>query len=94
MNIDPIEQAVGIAEAQASVKMEEKPLAQFQSMVTEFNKNNPGKRVTVGKLEEVFATGVRVFGEQNLRGNENAFAMSFVTRFLNAYAKKQIKTNR
>lgn len=89
MNIDPIEQAVGIANAQVGlVKMEEKPLAQFQSMVREFNKNNPGKRVTVGKLEEVFATGVRVFGEQNLRGNENAFAMSFVTRFLEAYAKK------
>jgi hypothetical protein len=57
-------------------------------MAREFNKNNPGKRVTVGKLEEVFATGIRVFGEQNLRGNENAFAMSFVTRFLEAYAKK------
>jgi HK97 family phage portal protein len=89
MNIDPIEQAVGIANAQlGSVKMEEKPLAQFESMAREFNKNNPGKRVTVGKLEEVFATGIRVFGEQNLRGNENAFAMSFVTRFLEAYAKK------
>ena len=92
MNIDPIEQAVGIANAQVGlVKMEEKPLAQFQSMVREFNKANPGKRVTVGKLEEVFATGVRVFGEQNLRGNENAFAMSFVTRFLEAYAKKPNK---
>jgi HK97 family phage portal protein len=92
MNIDPIEQAIGIANAQVGlVKMEEKPLAQFQSMVREFNKNNPGKRVTVGKLEEVFATGIRVFGEQNLRGNENAFAMSFVTRFLEAYAKKPNK---
>lgn len=97
MNIDPIEQAVGIAEAQSGLvksmeaTIEEKPLAQFQSMVTEFNKNNPGKRVTVGKLEEVFATGIRVFGEQNLRGNENAFAMSFVTRFLDAYAKKPVK---
>lgn len=92
MNIDPIEQAIGIANAQVGlVKMEEKPLAQFQSMAREFNKNNPGKRVTVGKLEEVFATGIRVFAEQNLRGNENAFAMSFVTRFLEAYAKKPNK---
>lgn len=90
VNADPVEQAVRIAESQKGYKPneEEKPLAQFESMVREFNKNNPGKRVTVGKLEEVFARGIQVFNEQNMRGNENAFAMSFVSRFLESYAKK------
>jgi len=93
VNTDPVEQAIRIAESTKGYNPteEEKPLAQFQSMVREFNKNNPGKRVTVGKLEEVFARGIQVFAEQNLRGNENAFAMSFVTRFLEAYAKKPNK---
>ena len=90
VNTDPIEQAVRIAESTKGYKPteEEKPVAQFESMVREFNKNNPGKRVTVGKLEEVFARGIEVFRSQNMRGNENAFAMSFVSRFLESYAKK------
>jgi hypothetical protein len=90
VNVDPVEQAVRIAESTKGYKPneEEKPLVQFESMVIEFNKNNPGKRVTVGKLEEVFARGIEVFREQNMRGNENAFAMSFVSRFLESYAKK------
>ena len=93
VNSDPVEQAIRIAESQKGYKPneEEKPLAQFESMAREFNKNNPGKRVTVGKLEEVFARGIQVFNEQNMRGNENAFAMSFVTRFLESYAKKPNK---
>lgn len=92
VNSDPVEQAIRIAESQKGYKPEEeKPLAQFQSMAREFNKRNPGKRVTAGKLEEVFARGIQVFNEQNMRGNENAFAMSFVTRFLEAYAKKPKK---
>lgn len=91
VNSDPVEQAVRIAEAQKaySPMEEEKPMAQFESMAKEFNKNNPGKRVTAAKLEEVFKRGVEVFRERGMSGNENAFAMSFVTRFLDAYAKKK-----
>lgn len=108
MNSDPVEQAIRVAEAtksdssnllimdtSPSAKLdvyEEKPLAQFESMVREFNKNNPGKRVTVAKLEEVFARGIQVFREQNMRGNENAFAMSLVSRFLENYAKKKAES--
>jgi hypothetical protein len=91
INIDPIEQAIGIAQASKSVNPieDEKPMAQLVTMAREFNKDNPGKRVTAKKLEEVFATGIRVFKEQELKGNENAFAMSFVKRFLDSYAKKK-----
>ena len=94
MNLDAVEQAAGIAEVEAQYAKsykpeEEKPMAQFESMAKEFNDKNPGKRVTAAKLEEVFKRGVEVFREQRMRGNENAFAMSFVTRFLEAYAKKK-----
>jgi hypothetical protein len=94
MNSDPVEEAIRIAESTKGYKPneEEKPLAQFESMVREFNKNNPGKRVTVGKLEEVFARGIQVFREQNMRGNENAFAMGLVSRFLENYAKKKAES--
>jgi hypothetical protein len=91
MNIDPIEQAIGIAEANKSTNPieDEKPMAQLTTMAKEFNKDNPGKSVTVKKLEEVFAKGIEVFKEQGLKGNENAFAMSFVKKFLDSYAKKK-----
>ena len=93
VNSDPVEQAIRIAETTKSyMPEEEKPMAQFVSMAREFNKNNPGKRVTAAKLEEVFKRGVEVFREQGLRGNENAFAMSFVSRFLEAYAKKKAES--
>lgn len=91
MNIDAIEQAIGIAEATKSTNPieDEKPMAQLTTMAKEFNKDNPGKSVTVKKLEEVFAKGIEVFKEQGLKGNENAFAMSFVKKFLDSYAKKK-----
>ena len=93
INADPVEQAISIANAQSSKSTnpieDEKPMAQLETMAKEFNKENPGKRVTVKKLEEVFAKGIEVFKEQGLKGNENAFAMSFVKRFLDAYAKKK-----
>ena len=97
MNLDAIEQAAGIAaveaeytksEKSANPIQEEKPMAQFESMAAAHNKKYPNNKVTVAKLEEVFKTGLRVFKEQNLKGNENAFAMSFVARFLKALAKR------
>lgn len=83
--IDPIEQTIKFT----NPIEDEKPMAQLTTMAKEFNKENPGKRVTVEKLEEVFTKGIEVFNKQGLEGNENAFAMSFVKKFLNAYAKKK-----
>jgi HK97 family phage portal protein len=97
MNLDAVEQAAGIAaveaqyaksEKSAKPMEEEKPMATFETMAKEHNDKHPKAKVTAAKLEEVFKTGVRVFGEQNLRGNENAFAMSFVKRFLEALVKR------
>ena len=98
MNLDAVEQAAGIAAVEAQYNKssnpieDEKPMAQFESMAKEFNKNNPGKRVTAAKLEEVFKTGERVFEENRMSGNKYQFAMSFVTRFLDAYAKKKAES--
>ena len=83
--IDPIEQ---INKSVNPIE-DEKPMAQLATMAKEFNKAHPGKRVTTTKLEEIFAKGIQVFKEQGLQGNENAFAMSFVKKFLVAYANKK-----
>jgi hypothetical protein len=98
MNLDAVEQAAGIAAIEAQYAKsynpadEEKPMTTFESMAKEFNKEHPGKRVTAAKLEEVFKTGERVFEENNMKGNKYSFAMSFVTRFLDAYAKKKAES--
>jgi HK97 family phage portal protein len=91
MNTDPVEEAIRIANSTKALAPieQEKPMSQFEEMANEFNKNNPNKKVTPAKLDEVFKRGLEVFKEQGLKGNENAFAMSFVTRFLEAYAKKK-----